>query len=536
MADASLYFDGVVQIPLSHFSSENPEGRYEIKISSMAEFLQNSGCTLEGHCRSKTRDKILRGLKCTPDEWRDMAPSPLSDELRQEVCCIAESASISSARRRLGDGFLCTIRLHCIPPKKLAKITDGEVFQNVRFYSKHSRATIAQEWMDKLSRSKRHHLTLMFGRAGIMRALDRLLCFPGLWFGLQLGNWAKHLAAHVDKCIINYLSHIYNFYSRVMDGFEDMADELDEITVAQLQHRSPSWSSQDVAYIEKGFQKGTLFPGITSSDIRNQLQERIISFTGIIPSIVTFHENMKYLTIGTKVLERFIELRPPITENMEDTAHRMRPDLFSNLKANWNLDNMKIQVDHETFVSTGHPIDAEVCCIQLIIAAVRHFASLNLYEAPLMDPDKLAMGATVDLEIQSHLCWIATELGFNNSKIHAGASRRRPYGWSNSMAKPEKPFHKWRAVKIMPSQNYRELTTNYYREDENNHSHNHNYNQNDHRRRHHHDNDNDNDRHRHRHHHDNDNDHHYHQYQYMGEIKINQLAEYLLLRPQNLSQ
>lgn len=118
MANASPYFDGVVQIPLSQFSSENPEGRYEIKISSMAEFLRNAECPLEGHVRSKTRDKILRGLKCTPSEWRDMAttPGPVNDELRQELCCIAESASISSARRTLGDNFLCTIRLHCIPP------------------------------------------------------------------------------------------------------------------------------------------------------------------------------------------------------------------------------------------------------------------------------------------------------------------------------------------------------------------------------------------------------------------------------------
>lgn len=317
----------------------------------------------------------------------------------------------------------------------------------MRYYYRDGRTAVAQEWMNKLSGPKRHHLSLMLGRPAIMGALDQLLSFPGLWFGLQLGNWAKHLAAHVDECIINYLSHIYNFYSGIMEGHEDMTDQLDEITIAQLQHRSPSWSSQDRTYIEKGFQKGTLFPGVQSSDIRNIFQERIKSFTGIIPSIMTFHENMKYLTIGVKILEKFIEIRPPIAEGEKYNIHKVRPDLFSNLKANWNLDVMKIQVDHETFVPIPAPVDAELCFIQLVIAAIRHFAFLNLYEAPLMDQDKKIMGATIDLETQGHLCWIAGQLGFDNLKIQAGASQKQPYGRSNSIAKPKEPTHRWRAGK-----------------------------------------------------------------------------------------
>lgn len=119
MMDASLYFDGELQVPLSQFSSDNPESRYEIKIPNMAELLQSSECALEGYCRSKTRDKILRGLNCTPDEWGSMEPGPLNAQLCQELCFIAESALISSARTTFGDDFICTVRLHCTPPSML---------------------------------------------------------------------------------------------------------------------------------------------------------------------------------------------------------------------------------------------------------------------------------------------------------------------------------------------------------------------------------------------------------------------------------
>ena len=39
----------------------------------------------------------------------------------------------------------------------------------------------------------------------VIFCLDELVKFPGHRFGLQLGNFHKHLALHCDKQIVNYL-------------------------------------------------------------------------------------------------------------------------------------------------------------------------------------------------------------------------------------------------------------------------------------------------------------------------------------------
>lgn len=75
---------------------------------------------------------------------------------------------------------------------------------------------VAQAWMDALSPSKRHVLSIMLRRSDIMEALDSMLSFPGHWSGLQLGNWAKHLAAHLDFAIVNYWKHIKKIWETIM--------------------------------------------------------------------------------------------------------------------------------------------------------------------------------------------------------------------------------------------------------------------------------------------------------------------------------
>lgn len=327
-------------------------------------------------------------------------------------------------------------------PAQSKKFSDGEIFQNVRHFAKQERYRIAQQWVNILSGPKRRHLTFLFNRPLIMSALDRLLCLPGLWAGLQLGNWAKHLAAHVDELIINYLAHISDSYEKIFRGHEDLKHLLDESTVRQIQNRAPRWSSNDRHYIEEAFRQKIIFTDIHSQDILAKLEQNLLSFETIIPSIQTFHQNMKYITIGIKILEKHIAVQPAATKKGEIT--RTRPSLIDNLKNDWvgSTTTGHFQVDHEKFIPATEA-NADTSVAQLLVAALRYFPLLCM-EAPLQDVD-CEWKTPEPSDYGTLIRRTALQLGFDNPKI------RKDIG-SATMNYPlyGKPFarRQWRSGKL----------------------------------------------------------------------------------------
>ncbi|KAG8422535.1 hypothetical protein J3459_010277 [Metarhizium acridum] len=310
----SKYLEGRAKVPLSSLRSECLDVDPTTSPVNLIEQLREPDYFISVRITPETRHHILRDLTYTPEQLYATLESGVAPMVsnHQVFYAVAEQ-DLESAKSTLGRDHICCVSLYCIPVQP-RKLSDGTVFQNVRYYMaaswKKNRVSVAQAWMDKLSGPKRKNLASLLRHSDVVAAMDSLLCLPGYWHGHQLGNWAKHLAARVDQLIINYWKHIKDIAMKIMAGHEDKLHLFDGNTIAILQYRAPLWRSLDRELICELFADGTLFPGFQSRSVRDRLKDNILHLEVSIPSIQTFHENMKYLTIGAKILERHAEIRP----------------------------------------------------------------------------------------------------------------------------------------------------------------------------------------------------------------------------------
>ncbi|KJZ69633.1 hypothetical protein HIM_10972 [Hirsutella minnesotensis 3608] len=247
--------------------------------------------------------------------------------------------------------------------------------------------------------------------------MDSLLPLPGLWDGLELGNWAKHLAAHVDDLVVNYWSHIASQWTKIMAGIENCLHLVDSPSVRRIQRRAPGLSRADRARIKHDFESknNPLFPAITDADMRGKLKQNVLSIRVMIPSIETFHDDMRYLSIGAKILEGHILSR----HDKKKTIGGNRLNLFQSLREDWGGSSVQIQTGHHSFAWSRISLTPRLAFMQLLLAALRYFPYLSS-EAPLQDLGNTRMGASVDARYVGLLCRTARELGFFNDKIEAG--------------------------------------------------------------------------------------------------------------------
>ncbi|KAL7940751.1 hypothetical protein V8C42DRAFT_336677 [Trichoderma barbatum] len=185
MAIPARYVEGYVLVSLSlfragHLDSENSERG--IIISNVEGILQNPEHNISGYVGPKLCNEIQHILNRRSVEH---AHTPVQDATANfsanGIYCCAKEGALDLAKKKYGGNFRCFIQIYCSPPPQQRKLSDGEIFQTVRRFIHESRFDIAQEWMDKLSAPKKHHLSLMLGRPAIISAMDKLLPFPGLW-------------------------------------------------------------------------------------------------------------------------------------------------------------------------------------------------------------------------------------------------------------------------------------------------------------------------------------------------------------------
>ncbi|KAI9774700.1 MAG: hypothetical protein M1839_001661, partial [Geoglossum umbratile] len=148
-------------------------------------------------------------------------------------------------------------------------------------------------------------------------ALDMLLVFPGLWDGLELGNIKKHLALHCDEEVLHYLGHIYTTWNEITLGNLAIQQAVDIRTVRNLQSRAPSVSVIDRDYIINQMDNKTLFSTIVDDNLRELIKQALLQLRVIIPTIKSFHENLKYFGIGAKILKTHL-----LSEPLETTIYR----------------------------------------------------------------------------------------------------------------------------------------------------------------------------------------------------------------------
>ncbi|RSL64913.1 hypothetical protein CEP53_003874 [Fusarium sp. AF-6] len=244
---------------------------------------------------------------------------------------------------------------------------------------------------------------------------------PGLWEDIKLGNWAKHLAAHVDELIVVYWrDHMRKIWDGIFEGLEDQERYLDSYTARFVQFKSPARSQTDRRAIRDEMAKGSLFPNISDQAQRDKLLDNIVKIKAVIPSILTFHENMRYLTMGAKILANHIEVkRRKRRRGKLSTFPRPPESLVENLGRDWRWVGNYAEVREGHYLTIHEPLDAKGAFVQLILMALRLFPFLGSV-SPLQDVKGRGMDAFIDDSYKRRLCVGALCLGYRNWKILEG--------------------------------------------------------------------------------------------------------------------
>lgn len=156
-------------------------------------------------------------------------------------------------------------------------------------------------------------------------------------------------------------------------------------------------------------QSGILFRRIVQPDLRKRIESKILETSGVIPSIRTFHKNMKYLSIATDIIKTNItgQLKPhqSIDEAMYTLWLRNRPvQCF-------------LEVKEDDFRELHCRPTPKFAYQQLIIAALRLFSSLT------QNSPRCETGSTADYSWPGYL--LPSEFPQEGSALAVQLKRRR---------------------------------------------------------------------------------------------------------------
>lgn len=343
---------------------------------------------------------------------------------------------IEAARFFLGDDAWWTIKLHCIGRTTSigdaarafrhhdafisheAPYTDGEIYNGVRYYQNKGDDQSIRAWKIRLSNSKAKALDHLIARRDMSHALDRVMIFPGLRGGLQLGNIGKHLATHCDELIIRYFEHIHRIWSTILANAL-LQPLLDDDTVRLLQFRAPLASQDDRDFISNSMSTGILFRKITQPEDRHRIQRSVLALNGVIPSLTTFHENMKFIAIGASVIKKHLDIVQP------KSCGRRTSTLLSRLEQKWDPTRQPLlEVSEGKFRLLATGPSFLLSYTQLFISVLRQFPHLSDHTA-LRDRKSDPTFAQLDHTHLDRLLKRAEALGFKNDKTLARSLQSR---------------------------------------------------------------------------------------------------------------
>lgn len=233
--------------------------------------------------------------------------------------------------------------------------------------------------------------------------------FPGVIAGLQFGNIHRHLALHINEKLLYYFEYIYKTWDCILqiDNCPPPKLFVNLASVTKFQRLVPA-SRKDAQDIKNMFQN--LFPAIKDPIARKKLQNNVLSISTMIPNFVTFYKNMKYISIGAKILRE--NLTP---KNLRGTT------LFRYLtqKDYWKAPKRSyMEIGKGNFVVLSSPIIEELYLYykQLFLAVFRYFTELFTKSA-LQDIKEKKIPARELEKTKTYLNKLALCVGFDNPKI-----------------------------------------------------------------------------------------------------------------------
>ncbi|OAQ58435.1 hypothetical protein VFPPC_11561 [Pochonia chlamydosporia 170] len=178
--------------------------------------------------------------------------------------------------------------------------SDGRVYCKLREYGDGSLEF--HEWHQRLSKSKQYIFQRLTQRVPMMEALDLLGHFPAVVDFLQLGCYSSVFDNRIFGETIAGWNLIYTGWSRLTLGSRFLQHSIDRDTVLALEGRAPAASKADQLWIHQAFASGQVWPGITDPQQRRELEYRVQSFEGIIPSLKWLQANLLYLNVAAGII------------------------------------------------------------------------------------------------------------------------------------------------------------------------------------------------------------------------------------------
>ncbi|WQF90510.1 hypothetical protein CDEST_15524 [Colletotrichum destructivum] len=77
---------------------------------------------------------------------------------------------------------------------------------------------------------------------------------------------------------------------------------VDIATVQLLEGRAPKLIKSDRRTVKEAFDSGKAFTRVQDAQLRAKMRKSVLQFRGVIPSLKSFHESMKYTSIGVTVV------------------------------------------------------------------------------------------------------------------------------------------------------------------------------------------------------------------------------------------
>ncbi|KAI9717976.1 MAG: hypothetical protein M1828_007012 [Chrysothrix sp. TS-e1954] len=284
--------------------------------------------------------------------------------------------------------------------------SDGEIYYKARTYSRAGDGPSERKWLARLSPGKRKDLNQLMRDASFMRAFDKLLAFPGLWQPVELGMVHRLLALKCDEELLSYLGHIYTSWEAILCG-QSSSVALDAATARQLELLAPSSSWQDAQKVRDLMRDRHIFPDVSDDASRQLLLDRLLTFSGLVPTLRTFFENLKYLEPCCQVLKQLLSLGPSTTLRKSYCASYSRGD---RLLFEW------AEGAYKTSAGVTFQSDRRSGYQQLWLFAMRHFPELSAFTPRKEQTKEKPRVNGANPAIQSQFAELALKLGFRTRK------------------------------------------------------------------------------------------------------------------------
>jgi hypothetical protein len=181
--------------------------------------------------------------------------------------------------------------------------------------------------------------------------------------------------------MILYLKHIAESWDAILQHESQTLPFtiVDSITVHNIELLAPKYSPIDKELVEDLMSRGVLFPSQSDARVRQSLLNNICTFSGLIPSLRTFFEMLKYIEPTCEALRKLLDTR------LKSTIRSSLRGLF------FEPEQLYVQVSERKQVEVLSTLSSRdqflVAYADLWAHCSRHFDELTA-STPLKDPNE----------------------------------------------------------------------------------------------------------------------------------------------------